>query len=149
MKWNEKEEYLIFKKVDQSKLTNVTMKANAVIRHIETDDVIQTKLLWQQPFGLQKKLEWGKTKEERKMSHGGKEELKWYYHLRTNIKRLKKERRGETGAMGKIKIKELNTKYRLKKKGINMVIEELKEGLIANKTKIKRYEQTMSQFRQI
>ena len=51
--------------------------------------------------------------------------------------------------MGKIKIKELNTKYRLKKKGINMVIEELKEGLIANKMKIKRYEQTMSQFRQI
>ena len=29
---------------------------NAVIRHIETDDVTQTNLLWQQPFGLQKKL---------------------------------------------------------------------------------------------
>ena len=83
------------------------------------------------------------------MSHGGKEELTRYYHLRTNIKRLKKERRGETGAKGKIKIKELNTKYRLKKKGINLVIEELKEGLIAKKTKIKRYEQTMSQFGQI
>ena len=69
--------------------------------------------------------------------------------LKNKYQETEKERRGETGAMGKIKIKELNTKYRLKKKGINMVIEELKEGLIANKTKIKRYEQTMSQFRQI
>ena len=54
---NETEEYLPFKKVDQRKLRDVTKKVNAVIRHIETDDVTQTNLLWQQPFGLQKKLE--------------------------------------------------------------------------------------------
>ena len=53
---NEAEEYLPFKKVDQRKLRDVTKKVNAVIRHIETDDVTQTNLLWQQPFGLQKKL---------------------------------------------------------------------------------------------
>ena len=51
---NETEEYLPFKKVDQRKLRDVTKKVNAVIRHIETDDVTQTNLLWQQPFGLQK-----------------------------------------------------------------------------------------------
>ena len=51
---NETEEYLTFKKVDQRKLRDVTKKVNAVIRHIETDDVTQTnKLLWQ----LQKKLD--------------------------------------------------------------------------------------------
>ena len=51
---NETEEYLPFKKVDQRKLRDVTKKVNAVIRHIETDDVTQTnKLLWQ----LQKKLD--------------------------------------------------------------------------------------------
>ena len=54
---NETEEYLPFKKVDQRKQRDVTKKVNAVIRHIETDDVTQTNLLWQQPFGLQKKLE--------------------------------------------------------------------------------------------
>ena len=54
---NKTEEYLSFKKVDQRKLRDVTKKVNAVIRHIETDDVTQTNLLWQQPFGLQKKLE--------------------------------------------------------------------------------------------
>ena len=55
---NETEEYLPFKKVDQRKLRDVTNKVNAVIRHIETDDVLkQTNLLWELPFGLQKKLE--------------------------------------------------------------------------------------------
>ena len=54
---NETEEYLLFKKVDQRKLRDVTKKGNAVIRHIQADDVAQTNLLWQQPFGLQKKLE--------------------------------------------------------------------------------------------
>ena len=61
---NEAEEYLPFKKVDQRKLRDVTKKVNAVIRHIETDDVTQTNLLWQQPFGLQYKLERRKEKEE-------------------------------------------------------------------------------------
>ena len=42
---NETEEYLLFKKVDQRKLRGVTKKVNAVIRHIETDDVTQTNKL--------------------------------------------------------------------------------------------------------
>ena len=36
----------------------------------------------------------------------------------------------------------------MKKKEINLVIEELKQRLIAKKTKVKRYEQSISQFRQ-
>ena len=39
---NETEKYLPFKKVDERKLRDVTKKVNAVIRHIETDDVTQT-----------------------------------------------------------------------------------------------------------
>ena len=58
---NETEQYLPFKKVDQRKLRDITKKVNVVIRHTETDHVPQTNkqtnLLWQQPFGLQKKLE--------------------------------------------------------------------------------------------
>ena len=42
---NETDEYLPFKKVDQRKLRDVTKKVNAVIRHIETDDVTQTNKL--------------------------------------------------------------------------------------------------------
>ena len=36
----------------------------------------------------------------------------------------------------------------VKKKETNMVIKDLKEKLIAKKTKVKRYEQRISQFRQ-
>ena len=61
-------------------------------------------------------------------------------NLRRHIRRLERERRGETGGKGKRKIKELNAKYRMKKKRINLVIEELKQRLIAKKTKVKRYE---------
>ena len=57
-----------------------------------------------------------------------------------DINRLERERRGETGGKGSRKIKELNAKYRVKKKRINLVIEELKQRLVAKKTKVKRYE---------
>ena len=36
----------------------------------------------------------------------------------------------------------------MKKKGINPIIKELKQRLIAEKTKVTRYEQRTSQFRQ-
>ena len=42
---NETEEYLTFKIVDQRKLRDVTKKVDAVIRHVETDDVTQTNKL--------------------------------------------------------------------------------------------------------
>ena len=42
---NETVENLPFKKVNQRKLRDVTKKVNAVIRHIETDDVTQTNKL--------------------------------------------------------------------------------------------------------
>ena len=68
--------------------------------------------------------------------------------LRRDINRLEKERQRETGGKGKRKIKELNAKYRVKKKGINLLNEELKQRFIAKKLKVKRYEQRISQFRQ-
>ena len=36
----------------------------------------------------------------------------------------------------------------MKEKGINLVIEELKQRVIAKKTEVKRYEQRISQLRQ-
>ena len=36
----------------------------------------------------------------------------------------------------------------MKKKGINLVIKESMQRLIAKRTKVKRYEQMISQFRQ-
>ena len=40
-----KQKSIPFKKVDQRKLRDATKKVNAVIRHIETDDITQMKKL--------------------------------------------------------------------------------------------------------
>ena len=45
-------------------------------------------------------------------------------------------------------MKELYEKYRVKKKGLKTVIEELKQRMLAKSTKVKRYEQRIEQFRQ-
>ena len=62
------------------------------------------------------------------------------------ILRLKKERQGETGGKGNRITKELNAKYKVKKREINLVVEELKQMLIPKKMKAKRYQQKISQF---
>ena len=113
---NEVEEYLSFKKVDPTKLRDVANKANAVIRHIETDDVTQTNKLamaaapWvAKEVGVkkgkivQKKEPWWKRRIEKDITN-----------LRRDINKLKRERLGETRGKGTRKIKELNTKYRVK-----------------------------------
>ena len=137
---SETEEYLPFKKVDKRKLRDVTKKVNAVIRHIETDNVTQTNkpamaaALWVAKEGGVKKGKRGEKKEpwwKRRIESD-------ITNLRKNINRLERERRGETVGKGKRKIKKLNAKYRAKKKGINLVIEELKERLVAKKTKVKK-----------
>ena len=61
-------------------------------------------------------------------------------NLRRDINRLERKRRGETGGKGNKKIKELNTKYKVRKKRVNLVTEKLRQRLIAKKTKVKRYE---------
>ena len=45
-------------------------------------------------------------------------------------------------------MKELYEKYRVKKKGLKAVIEELKQRILAKSAKVKRYEQRIEQFRQ-
>ena len=113
---NETKVYLPFKKVDQRKLKDVTKKVNAVIRHIETDDVTQTNKLamaaapWvAKEVGVkkgkivQKKEPWWKRRIEKDITN-----------LRRDINKLKRERLGETRGKGTRKIKELNTKYRVK-----------------------------------
>lgn len=69
-------------------------------------------------------------------------------NLRRYINRLKMERREETGGKRKRKTKELNAKYRVRKKVVNLVIEKLKQRLIVKMTKVKKYEQRLTQFRQ-
>ena len=73
------EENLPSKKVDQRKLRGLTKKVNAVIRHIETDDVTQRNKKTchgSSPLGCKRSWSEERQKLETKKSHGGKEELK-------------------------------------------------------------------------
>ena len=48
----------------------------------------------------------------------------------------------------KRKLSELNERYRVKRKGLKTVIEELKQRLLAKSAKVGRYQQRIEQFRQ-
>ena len=48
---------------------------------------------------------------------------------------------------GKRRLDELDGKYRIKRKGLNVVTEELKQRLTAKSAKIKRYEQRISLYK--
>ena len=63
--------------------------------------------------------------------------------LRQVINLLTRDLKGELGLKKKQKMKELYEKYRVKKKGLKTVIEELKQRMLA-----KRYEQRIEKFRQ-
>ena len=48
----------------------------------------------------------------------------------------------------KRKLSELNERYRVKRKGLKTVIEELKQRMFAKNVKIRRYQQRIEEFRQ-
>ena len=56
--------------------------------------------------------------------------------------------KGEFGLKKKQKMKELCEKYRVKKKRLKSVIEELKQRMLTKNARIKRYELRIKQFRQ-
>ena len=61
---------------------------------------------------------------------------------------MTRDLKGELGSKKKQKIKELYEKYRVKRKGLKIVIEELKQRTLANSARVKRYEHRTEQFRQ-
>ena len=67
--------------------------------------------------------------------------------LRQDVNLLTRDLKGELGSKKKQKMKELYEKYRVKRKGLKTVIEELKQRMLAKSTKVKRYEQRIEQFR--
>ena len=61
---------------------------------------------------------------------------------------LESEVKGELGLKKKPKLSELNERYRVKRKGLKTVIEELKQRMLAKSAKVRRYQQRIEQFRQ-
>ena len=61
---------------------------------------------------------------------------------------MTRDLKGELGLKKKQKMKELHEKYRVMRKGLKTVIEEVKQRMLAKSVKVKRYEQRIKQFRQ-
>ena len=91
----------------------------------------------------------------KKFESGRRKEPWWKRRIENDIKNLKhdidilhRESKGELGSKRRWKLKDLEEKYRVRKKGINTVIEELKQRIVAKSAKQKKYEQRITQFRQ-
>ena len=139
-----------FKKVDFKRLHEVTAKANAVVKHIptnninKTNDLVRAVSAWVAiQLGLKKcskrsqKDPWWKRRIEGDIKS-----------LRQEVNILERERNGELHYEGKRKYKGLEKKYGIRRKGLSTALEELKQRMIAKSAKLKRYEQRIAQYRQ-
>ena len=141
---------IIFKKVNKRSLRAQTERVNSVMNFVKMKNITETnKLLnaasvWvADQMGL-KRFEINRKKEPW-----------WKWRIEHDIKSLKhdihllhRESKGELGNKTQWKLKHLEEKYRVRRKGINTVIEELKQKILAMSAKEKRYEQRITQFRQ-
>ena len=134
---------IMFKKVDKKLLKIQTDRVNESIKHLksksitETNNLIRAASAWVvERIGL------------KKAEHRKKNEPRWKRRIEGDIKGLRqevnfleKEVKGELGLKKKCKLSELNERYRVKRKGLKTVIEELKQRVLAKSTKVRRYQQ--------
>ena len=110
----------------------------------QTNDLIRAAGVWvAEQLGL------------KKITYRKKSEPRWKRRIEGDIRRLKqevnlleREKKGELGTKKKRKLKDLEARYRIKRKGLKTVIVELKQKMIAKGAKVKRYEQRATQSRQ-
>ena len=142
---------IMFNKVDKKTLKVQTDRVNDAIKYFksknitETDDLIKAVSVWvAEQIGLKKR------------DYREKKEPRWKRRIEGDIKKLRqdvdlltRDLKGELGSKKKQKTKKLYEKYRVKRKGLKTVMEELKQQrMLAKSPKIKRYEQRIEQFRQ-
>ena len=91
----------------------------------------------------------------KKVEHRKKYEPFWKRRIEGDIRRLRQEvnimeRELKEGLGGgkKRKLLGLQEKYRVKRKGLKTVIEEVKQRMLAKSAKVRRFEQRIEQFRQ-
>ena len=134
---------IMFKKVDKKTLKVQLDRVNEAIKYFKsknitkTNDLIKAASVWvAEHIGLKKR------------DYREKNEPRWKRRIEGDMKKLRqdvnlltKDLKGELGSKKKQKMKELYEKYRVKKKGLKTVIEELKQRMLAKSAKKKRYEQ--------
>jgi hypothetical protein len=143
-----------FKAVDRKVLMKEVVHVNEVLEFIETSTITETNWLIRAVSVYVAKRLGLKNFAERKVGCIGSGKEPWWRRrlqqdvreLRRNISILESKLKGELRCEWKYKM--LLGKLEVKKKGVKVVMEELKQRLVAKKVKIKRYEQRIQQFRQ-
>ncbi len=137
------------KKVNRNVLSEWINKVNKIVGKVRTDNLTDTnKLIGAVAIYISKKvgLKTGNGRRNINKEPWWKRRLKGTIEdLRKHVNILQRNKRGELTR--KERYKELERKYHIKKKGDNVVIEELKQRLQAKAAKLKRYEQRINQFK--
>ena len=119
-------------------LNRTTAKVNRVIELIETKNITQTNNLikaagvWvADQLGL-KKYE-GEKKKDPQWKRCIEEDIK---QLRKDINIIERVKKGQIGVRKEGKVKLVEEKYRVKRKGLTTVIEELKQRILSKAAKL-------------
>ena len=139
---------MIFKGVNRGKLLKEVKEVNKVLPFLPTEDITETNtLIAAVACYIGDKLE------VKKRTREGAQEPMWKRRMRKKIDEL----RGAVGTLqrkqkGEIKKRKgvlyIERKYNVKKKGIETVIEELQQRIVALAARMERYTNRVKQYRQ-
>ena len=146
-----------FKGIDRNRLKKETCKVNEVLKYVETCDISGTnELIKAGSIVVAEKLKLKNLAEESGQREGQKifQEPWWKRRIQKDIRVLRgsisvldRKKRGEL--KNDAKYEELKKKYNIRNMNrLNVVIEELKQRVVAKKVKVKRYDQRIRQYRQ-
>ena len=134
------------KKVDRRALNELVNEIDNVLADIRTDNISDTnKLICATAVYVAREFGFGERNKAYRMKEPWwkRRIIESISKLRKDINILERKRRGES--IKKSKYNEISRKYNLTKKGISLVIEELKQRLQAKAFKLRRYEQRTQQ----
>jgi hypothetical protein len=136
------------KNCDYSKVKKETARVNNILRHVPVNNITEVRNLLQAGAVLVGELL--EIRESRPREH---KEPFWKRRVQQDVKRLRKDLgRVESWFKGKWKHtkkgekEQLDRRYKLKAKGFNVVIEEIKQRVTAKSSKIKRYQKRIKQY---
>ena len=138
-----------FKKIERSVLREKDSKVNRVLSKIRKENLSGTNTLIKAcsiyiggVIGLIPV----------QVRHGNNKEPWWKKRIQSSMAEIRRhinilESKKKGDLKKEVKYKDLERKYFIKKKGLDVVLEELKQRLQAKSKKIKRYQQRIDQFR--
>jgi hypothetical protein len=136
--------------IDKKTLQEQTKKVDTVLKHINTDNITEMRdLIFCAAIVVGERV--GAKRRTKKKS----ETPWWKRRIEEDIKTLRKHLskieswwRGKWKNARESEQRLLERKYRLKKKGFSVVVEEIKQRILSKAVKVRRYTERIAQFEQ-